>query len=281
MPCSGRELYHRHHLAQQRPLIEQPHAKADAPRDALRAAEVDVDAIARPLDVARGGEQLSRVVGRELHQQLPVDLWVAVVRRPVGLAVVALGKVARVHHGRDGEAGAVRAAEAAEDELGLVHLRLHNQLQRADALPPSSRSGAAEAVGVKTRRAPTVSKSAAADCAAQNAGFSPDESATGLIAADKLARTRDGGIAESAGELPPATLQSVAADQAPLSLLQFPIEVLLLVLGRLDMQSLAHVAATCSALFHEPMNPVEEALQQRAAARGRVCPARLPQDFSL
>jgi hypothetical protein len=47
------------------------------------------------------------------------------------------------------------------------------------------------------------------------------------------------------------------------------------------MQSLAHVAATCSALFHEPMNPVEEALRQRAAAHGRVCPARLPQDFSL
>ena len=41
-------MYRRHHLAQQRPLVERPRAETDAPRDALRAAQVDVDAVARP-----------------------------------------------------------------------------------------------------------------------------------------------------------------------------------------------------------------------------------------
>ena len=54
-------------------------------------------------------------------------------------------------------------------------------------------------------------QAAAADCAAQAAGFSPDEAAAGLLMADQLhalflqlASSR--GAAPSAGALPPATL---------------------------------------------------------------------------
>jgi hypothetical protein len=123
-------------------------------------------------------------------------------------------------------------------------------------------------------------KASAAECAAHAAVFGPDEAATGLLASDELARMRGGGTAESAGVPPTAACQAVAADQAPLTLLQLPAEALVLVFGRLNMCSLACIAATCSEVFREPMNPVEEALRQRAAARGRMCPDRLPQDFS-
>ena len=128
---------------------------------------------------------------------------------------------------------------------------------------------------------------AAAECAAQAAGFCPEEAAAGLIAADELralflplARTRGVGAAALAGMPPPAARQAVAEGQAPLTLLQLPAEVLVLVLGRLDTRSLARLAATCSELFREPMTPLEEALRQRAATRGNVYPARLPQEFS-
>ncbi len=96
----------------------------------------------------------------------------------------------------------------------------------------------------------------AADCAAQAAGFGPDSSASGLLAADELAHTRVGGTAESGGVPRPVDRQAVTADQAPLTLLQFPAEVLFLVLCRLDAQNLARLAATCSELFREPMAPV-------------------------
>ena len=93
-------------------------------------------------------------------------------------------------------------------------------------------------------------------------------------------REQGGGTAASAGVPLPAAQQAVTADQAPLTLLQLPSEVPLLVFGRLDTCSLACVDATCSELFREPMNPVDEALRQRAAALGRVCPDCLPHDLS-
>ena len=52
-----------------------------------------------------------------------------------------------------------------------------------------------------------------------------------------------------------------------------------MVLCRLDSCSLARVAASCSGLYRgppRPMTPVEEALRERAAARGHVSPGRLP-----
>ena len=131
-------------------------------------------------------------------------------------------------------------------------------------------------------------QAAAADCAAQAAGFSPDAAAAGLLVADQLralflplARGLD--AVPSAGALPPTAPHAAAAGNAHLTLLQLPAEVLILVFDRLDTQSLARVAATCSELCHHkprPMTPVEEVLRHRAAARGRVCPARLPQEFS-
>jgi hypothetical protein len=93
---------------------------------------------------------------------------------------------------------------------------------------------------------------------------------------------RGGGAAASEGVPPPTARQAVAADQA-LALLQLPAEVLILMLGWLDARSLARVAATFSELYHgksRPMTLVEEALRQRAAKRGRVCPDRLPLEFS-
>ena len=133
-------------------------------------------------------------------------------------------------------------------------------------------------------------KAAAADCAAHADGFIPDEAAAGLLVADELrmlflplARARGGGTAASVVVPSPAAHQAVAADQVQLTLLQLPAEVLVLVFRRLDVRSLARVAATCSDLCRDKpltMTPVEEAVRQRAAARGRWCPARLPQDFS-
>jgi hypothetical protein len=133
-------------------------------------------------------------------------------------------------------------------------------------------------------------KAAAAACASQAVGFSPDDAASGLLAADELralflplVRTRGGGNAAASGVPPPAARQAAAADQAPLTLLQLPGDLLVLVFWRLDACSLARVAASCSELYHSkpcPMTPVEEVLRKRAAARGRVCPARLPHEFS-
>lgn len=69
----------------------------------------------------------------------------------------------------------------------------------------------------------------------------------------------------------------VAAEVAPLTLLQLPHEVLVLVFCRLDARSLVRVAATCSGLYRdEPcqMTSVVEALRERAAALGHVSPVR-------
>jgi hypothetical protein len=69
---------------------------------------------------------------------------------------------------------------------------------------------------------------------------------------------------------------------APLTLLQLPPEVLILVLCRHHTLSLTRVAATCSELYRgkpRPMTLVEEALRQRTAARGHVCPDRLAEGF--
>jgi hypothetical protein len=134
-------------------------------------------------------------------------------------------------------------------------------------------------------------KAATADCTAQAAGFvSPGEVMAGLLAVDELrahflllARTRGGSSAESAAVPPPAAYQAVDADQAPLTLLRLLTEIIVLVFCRLDARSLARVDAICSELYLDkprPMTPVEEVLRQRAASRGRVCPAHLPPEFS-
>ncbi len=79
--------------------------------------------------------------------------------------------------------------------------------------PTTRRAGAAA-----RRGAPQSSlKAAGVSCATQADGFSPDDAAAGALAADD-----------------PAALQTVAADQAPLTLLQLPTEVLVLLFGRLD-----------------------------------------------
>jgi hypothetical protein len=108
--------------------------------------------------------------------------------------------------------------------------------------------------------------------------------AAGLLVTDEL----DRGAAPSAGALLPATREATAAGQAPLTLLQLPAEVLVLVLCRLNTLGLARVATTCFELYPDkpaadeprPMTPVEEALRQRAAARGHLCPDRLAEVFS-
>ena len=132
-------------------------------------------------------------------------------------------------------------------------------------------------------------KAAAADCAAQASGFSPEEAAAGLLTADEPAREASGGPAP----------HTFTGHQAPLTLLKLLVEVLVVVLGWLDARSLAHFAATCSELYcgkvdfpffplrerlrraDEPrsMTPVEEALRQRASARDRFCPDCQPLDF--
>ena len=68
--------------------------------------------------------------------------------------------------------------------------------------------------------------------------------------------------------------------QAPLTLLQLPAEVIANLLVQLDVRSMLRIAATCSKIFRGPTAPVEEALRQRAASRGRVFPDSLPQSFS-
>ena len=74
---------------------------------------------------------------------------------------------------------------------------------------------------------------------------------------------------------------ATAAGPAKLALLQLPSDVLVNVFCWLDGRSLARVAATC-VFLNTParLNPIEEALRQRAAMRGRVCPDRMLQCFS-
>ncbi len=121
--------------------------------------------------------------------------------------------------------------------------------------------------------------------------MNPDKAMAGLHAADELRALfllLAQGSGALAGALPPATNQAAAAGEAPLTLLQLLAEMRILLLCRLNMRSLARVAATCSELYRdklvadEPrlMTPVEEALRQRSAARGHVCPDRLAEDFS-
>ena len=126
-------------------------------------------------------------------------------------------------------------------------------------------------------------KVAAADCFAAQAGFGPDEAAAGLLAADELRAlffplARGRVTAPSAG-VPPPAMVAVAAEPSPLTLLQLPPDVIVLVFSLLDARSLARVAATCSGLYRDqprPIAPVFEALRQRAAERGHVSPGRLP-----
>jgi hypothetical protein len=125
-------------------------------------------------------------------------------------------------------------------------------------------------------------QASSSNCAAQE-GFSPNKAASGLRAADELARTGGVDTAVSAGKPPPAARQAAAPDQAPLTLLQLPAEVLVIVFSRLEPLSLERLAATCSEIYYSksrPMTPLEEALRQRAAEQGCGCPAHLPHEFS-
>lgn len=63
-------------------------------------------------------------------------------------------------------------------------------------------------------------------------------------------------------------------------LLQPPFKVLVLVLGRLEARRLARNAATCLDFYNNKsrlITPMEETLRQRAAARGCMSPAHLPE----
>jgi len=82
------------------------------------------------------------------------------------------------------------------------------------------------------------------------------------------------------GAPPPATHRAAAAKPVPRTLLSLPPEVIVLVFGWLDARSLARVAASCSVLYRDqprPMNTVEEALRERASARGHTSPGPLPE----
>jgi len=163
-------------------------------------------------------------------------------------------------------------------------------------------AGASVTAAVTATTALASLKVAATDCFAAQAGFGPDDAAVGLLAADELralflplARGRASAPPPGppppgtpppgplpAGAPPPATHLAVAAKAAPLTLtlLLLPPEIITLVLCRLDAHSLSRVAATCSELYRTPPRPmtlVEEALRERAAARGHASPGRLPE----
>jgi alpha-tubulin suppressor-like RCC1 family protein len=161
----------------------------------------------------------------------------------------------------------------------------------------------------------------ATDFAAQATGLRHDDAATGPLVTEEALQF------QSTGALSPAAHQAAAAGQSPLTLLQLPADVLMLVLCWLDTRSLTHFATTCAGLYRDkprpmtpaeqgstllqlppeilrlvlqwldarsrehldatcsglyrnqprPMTLVEETLRQRAAARGRVSPVRLPE----
>jgi hypothetical protein len=118
-------------------------------------------------------------------------------------------------------------------------------------------------------------KAAAAECATRAVGFH-DEAAADFLAAVKLARTRGGGSAASAG-VPPDARQAIAADQAPLTLLLLPAEVLVIVFGRLDARSLARLAGTSSVLSASRSLPWRRrcgSTPRRAAACARTAGPR-------
>ena len=101
-------------------------------------------------------------------------------------------------------------------------------------------------------------KAAAADCFSAQAGFGPAEAASSLVTTDELRAlflARCLAAAPSAGAPPPATSLAVAAAPAPLTLLQLPPDVLVLVFCRLDACSLALFAATCSGLYRDQPRP--------------------------
>ena len=125
-------------------------------------------------------------------------------------------------------------------------------------------------------------KAVAADCFSTQAGFGAAVAASDLVTVDKL-RAFYLPLERGRAAAPSATRLALAAEPAPLTFLQLPPEVLVLVFCRLDARSLAHVAVTCSGLYRDPprpMTPVEEALLERAAACGHVsrdvCPMEPP-----
>jgi alpha-tubulin suppressor-like RCC1 family protein len=105
----------------------------------------------------------------------------------------------------------------------------------------------------------------------------------GLRVADELRAVFQWSIdTREATPLPGADrVNRMRMDTLPLTLLELPPDVLLLLFCRLDLRSLMRIAATCSMLYRDPqtrpMTLVEEALRERAAARGYMSPMRLPE----
>ena len=108
----------------------------------------------------------------------------------------------------------------------------------------------------------------------------------GLRVADELRAVFLGSVDTCEAELRPGAnpRNRMRLDTVPMTLLQLPPDVLLLVFCRLDLRSLVRIAATCSMLYRDPpprpMTPVEEALRERAAARGHASPVFIPEGGS-
>lgn len=137
-------------------------------------------------------------------------------------------------------------------------------------------------------------RAATAECVFQGAGFSPGDTATGLHAADELhalflalVPTQGGGAPRRRGGSAGAARRAVAAGQAPLTLLQLPAEILVLVLCR----SAHHVQPgprRCHMLGTLPRQAAADvsrgggaAAARRASRRAAACVlTACPQDFS-
>ena len=105
----------------------------------------------------------------------------------------------------------------------------------------------------------------------------------GLLVADELRAVFQESVDACAASAPvrgPGA-KRLRLDHAPLTLLQLPPDVVLLLFCRLDLRSLVCIATTCSRLYHEdpprPMTLAEEALRERAVVRGYVSPVCLPE----
>jgi hypothetical protein len=83
-------------------------------RDALRAAEVEIDGVALVLDEEGGDEEGGRIIGGKVGDQRPVGG----ARLELARAVLGVGRELFAHHHRRvGEVGAVAAAQQPEGEL--------------------------------------------------------------------------------------------------------------------------------------------------------------------
>lgn len=114
-------------------------------------------------------------------------------------------------------------------------------------------------------------RAAAASCGRNRAGFTDSERAAGLAIAEYL-RTCFSAAPLQTGE--------AGQEPAPQSLLErLPAEVPLAVLRQAGTRELARLATTCRLFYSDlprPVTVIEEALRQRAAARGSSIPRCLP-----